>query len=82
MLVLDDLKQINDIIKNLAEFVQTDDTVKPDFEEYLKTIGNAAIQSAVFTYIFERNLNNKSILTLYSEKIRICQSLIKKFFRL
>ena len=68
MLVLEDLKQINDIIKNLADFIQTDETVKPDFEEYLKTIGNTGIQPAIFTYIFERNLNNKSIITLYSEK--------------
>ena len=68
MLILEDLKQINDIIKDLAEFVQTDEVVKPDFQEYLNSIGNAAIQSAVFTYIFERNLNNKSILALYAEK--------------
>lgn len=68
MLVLEDLKQINDIIKNIADFIQTDETIKSDFQEYLKTIGNTGIQPAMFTYIFERNLNNKSILTLYSEK--------------
>lgn len=68
MLILEDLKQINDVIKNLAEFVQNDDTVKPDFEEYLRTIGNTGLQPAIFTYIFERNLSNKSILTLYAEK--------------
>ena len=62
MVILEDLKEINDVIKELAEFIQNDETVKPDFEEYLKTIGNTNLQSACFTYIFERNLNNKSIL--------------------
>ena len=56
MLILEDLKEINDVIKDLAEFIQKDETVKPDFEEYLKTIGqnNMNIQSACFTYIFKR----------------------------
>jgi hypothetical protein len=67
MLVLEDLKEINNVIKELAEFIQNNDAVKPDFEEYLKTIGNMNFQSACFTYIFERNLDNKSILTLYLE---------------
>jgi len=68
MLVLEELKQINDVIKNLAEFVQNDEAIKPDFMEYLNTIGNTGFQPACFTYIFERNLNNKSILALYLEK--------------
>ena len=37
MLILEDLKEINNVIKDLAEFVQNDETVKPDFEEYLKS---------------------------------------------
>ena len=32
MLILEDLKEINDVIKDLADFVQNDETVKPDFE--------------------------------------------------
>ena len=36
MLILEDLKEINDVIKNLAEFIQNDSEVKPDFEEYIK----------------------------------------------
>ena len=75
MIVLEDLKEINDTIKNLAEFVQKDETVKPDFLEYLKTIGNTMnFQSACFNYIFERNLNNKSILTLYLENTKLSAS--------
>ena len=78
MLILEDLKEINDVIKNLAEFIQTDADIRPDFEEYLKTIGNTNIQSACFTYIFERNLNNKSILELYIEKAKNIENSAKK----
>ena len=70
MLILEDLKEINETIKNLADFIQKDESVKGDFQEYIKTVGNMNFQSACFNYIFERNLNNKSILTLYSENIK------------
>ncbi len=66
----EELKEINEVIKNLAEFIQKDNNVKPDFEEYLKTIGNAMnIQAACFNYIFERRLGEdlKSIPQLYIE---------------
>ena len=74
MLILEDLKEINDVIKELAEFIQNDERVKPDFEEYLKTIGqnNMNLQSACFTYIFERNLNN-----IINEKTYSVVSLVK-----
>lgn len=72
MLILEDLKEINDVIKDVAVFVQQDSYVKPDFEEYLRTIGAAnnqsvRFQSACFNYIFERNLgeDHKSILDLF-----------------
>ncbi len=81
MLVLEDLKEINDVIKDLAIFIQNDETVKPDFEEYLKTIGNTNLQSACFTYIFERNLNNKSILTLYLENTKKVPASSKKIIK-
>lgn len=68
MLALDELKIINDVIKNIADFVQNDPKVKPDFQEYLKTLGNNNnISSAYFTYIFERILGGKSILSIYLE---------------
>ena len=48
--------------------MQENETVKPDFEEYLKTIGNSMNpQAAYFNYIFERYLNQKSIPQLYIE---------------
>ena len=81
MLILEDLKVINDVIKDLAEFIQNDEAVKPDFEEYLKTIGNTNINSAYFTYIFERNINNKSILTLYLENTKKLPAINKKIVK-
>lgn len=82
MLILEDLKEINDIIKELAVFIQNDEEVKPDFEEYIKTVGNNMnLQSAIFTYIFERNLNNKSILTLYLENTKKVPSSSKKIVK-
>ena len=67
MLVLENLKIINDTIKDLADFIQTDESVKGDFQEYIKTVGNMNFQSACFNYIFERNINSKSILNIYLE---------------
>lgn len=83
MLILEDLKEINDVIKDLAEFIQRDETVKPDFEEYIKTLGqnNVNFQSACFTYIFERNLNNKSILMLYLENTKSLSADVKKIVK-
>lgn len=68
-------ESVNNAIKDIANFIQTDDTVKEDFNEYLKTIGsnsrnNTSFQSAAFTYILERNLGEdlKSIPELYLKK--------------
>lgn len=74
MLIIEDMKEINDTIKNLADFVQTNEKIRPDFEEYLKTIGNMNLQSACFNYIFERNLENKSILSMYLEEKDLSES--------
>ena len=81
MLILEDLKEINDAIKELAEFVQNDDFVKPDFEEYIKTVNGMNFQSACFNYIFERNLNNKSILTLFLENTKKIPASMKKIVK-
>ena len=66
--MLEQLKDINEVIKSLAEFVQNDTRIKPDFEEYIRTIGNMNFQSACFNYIFERNIGGRSILDLYSDQ--------------
>ena len=81
MFILEDLKEINDVIKELAEFVQNDASVKPDFEEYVKTVNGMNFQSACFNYIFERNLNNKSILTLFLENSKKLPASTKKIVK-
>ena len=74
MLVLENVKEINDVIKNIAEFIQKDEYVHLDFDEYIKTIGrpsdNTSFQAACFNYIFERRLGEerKSIPDLYLER--------------
>lgn len=75
MLIQEELKDINDVIKELALFIRQDDYVKPDFTDYIKTIGvgtdgSVQFQAACFNYIFERNLGeeHKSIFDLYLEK--------------
>lgn len=77
MLVLDDLREINDVIKEIAAFISKDSLVKPDFEEYLRTIGGST-EAAAFNYIFERNLDSKSIIELYLEKSKKLPSIQKK----
>lgn len=81
MLILEDLKEINDVIKELAEFIQNDEFVKPDFEEYIRTVNGMNLQSACFNYIFERNLDNKSILTLYLENTKKVPAATKKIVK-
>jgi len=72
-MLLEDLKIVSDVIKNIVDFVQEDLAVKGDFEEYIKTIGvgqNAVMDfnSAVLNYIFERRLQNKAIIRLYIDR--------------
>ena len=75
------MKEINDVIKELAEFVQNDETVKPDFEEYIRTVNGMNFQSACFNYIFERNLNHKSILTMFLENSKKLPASTKKIVK-
>ena len=68
------MDSINGVIKNIADFIQSHEEVKLDFNEYLRTIGanskgNVPLQTACFSYILERNLGEdlKSIPQLYLE---------------
>lgn len=88
MAVLDELKSINDVIKNIAEFIQSNDEVKPDFTEYLRTVGvndvnSQEFHSACFNYIFERNLGEerKSILQLFLENSKKLSAQDKKIIK-
>lgn len=77
MLLQDRLDSINGVIRNIANFIQENETVKTDFDEYLKTISANSqnkinLQSACFNYILERNLGDelKSIPQLYIENTK------------
>lgn len=70
-------ESINNAVRNIAEFIQTNDLVKNDFNEYLRTIGannknRIPLQAACFNYILERNLGEdmKSIPQLYIENTK------------
>lgn len=78
MPVADKIQEINDTVKAIANFIQVDNDVKSDFQEYIKTIGGnrkGAInfQAACFNYIFERKLGEtyKSIPSIYLEKANL-----------
>ena len=82
-MLLEDLKIVSDVIKNIVEFVQEDLAVKGDFEEFIKTIGvgqNAVMDfnTAVLNYIFERRLQNKSIIRLYLDRKNKALNVLEK----
>lgn len=73
--IIEKLKTISEVMGELISFVQTDKEIKPDFEEYLKTIGVKELspsqaQSVCLPYIFERNIESKSILEIFEEKAK------------
>ena len=72
MSVIEKLAVISDTITKLMNFVSTNDVVKPDFEEYIKTVssnnqGNVKIQALIIPYIFERRLT-KERKTIYQRR--------------
>lgn len=66
--------EINLVLEELFNFIRDDETVKPDFEEYSKTMGGSnsfdSFAKLALPYIFERNLPNAnaSIIELYLQK--------------
>ena len=73
MTVIDKINEINNIVKEIFEFTQSNDTVKADFTEYLATIGAKNIslnqmEKIFLPYIFERRINGKSILDMFKEE--------------
>ena len=71
------MDSINGVIKQIAEFIQSHEEIKTDFNEYLRTIGaksktGVPLQTACFSYILERNLGEdlKSIPELYLENTK------------
>jgi len=60
---------------DLINFVQKDKDVESDFKEYMTTIGvkevtHAQAQAICLPYIFERNIDSKSILDIFLDKTK------------
>lgn len=75
MNVVEKFNTISEIMGELMTFVQTNEEIKPDFKEYLLTIGMQnpspnQLQSVCLPYIFERTLNSKSIPEHFLEKTK------------
>ena len=73
MAVLEKITEINDVLKDIFNFTQSNEDVKADFNEYLATIGSRNIslnqmEKIFLPYVFERKLNNKFILELYKDQ--------------
>ena len=72
MTVIEKINEINDVVKEIFEFTQNNEKVKSDFDEYLATIGAKNIslnqmEKIFLPYIFERRIDNKSILEMFKE---------------
>lgn len=72
MTVVEKIIVINDVLKDIFEFTQTNEALKEDFREYLATIGAKDIslnqmEKIFLPYVFERKINDKSVLDLYLE---------------
>lgn len=85
MTVIDKIKGINDVIKEIFEFTQSNEKVKADFDEYLATIGARNIslnqmEKIFLPYIFERRIENKSILEMFKEE-KGSQDIIESFIK-
>ena len=84
MTVIEKINEINDVIKEVFEFTQSNETVKSDFDEYLKTIGAGNIslnqmEKIFLPYIFERRINDKSIMEMFLDEAKnkeIAESLV------
>ena len=85
MTVIEKINDINESIKDILEFTQKNETIKNDFSEYLSTIGARELSSSqmekiFLPYIFERRIDNFSILEMYKEVAKnkdVVEGLIK-----
>lgn len=71
--VIEKITEINEVLKEIFNYTQNDQTIKADFYEYLSTIGAKNIQlnqmeKVFLPYIFERNLNGKTVIELFAEQ--------------
>ncbi len=75
MSVIEKLTTISEVMGDLIDFVQTDKEVSEDFKEYLSTIGIKELlpsqaQAVCLPYIFERTIDSKNIIEIFSEKMK------------
>lgn len=73
MTVIEKINEINEAVKAIFDFTQTNETIKADFDEYLATIGARniplnQIEKIFLPYIFERRIGDKSILEMFKEE--------------
>ncbi len=75
MSVIEKLAIISDTITKLMNFVICDELVKPDFDEYIRTVSaqgvsQSKLQALIIPYIFERRLTpeKKPVIKLFEEK--------------
>lgn len=73
MTVLEKINEINEALKEIFDFTQTNETINSDFTEYLSTIGARNIslnqmEKIFLPYVFERRISGKSILEMYTEE--------------
>lgn len=78
---------INEVLKDVFNFVQEDEQIKGDFNEYLSTMGamnakSTQMEKLVIPYIFERYLGEpaKNIIEQYNERAEVKQEKIAKSF--
>lgn len=92
MSIIDNIISINGVLKEIFEFLQTDETVKSDFSEYLATIGAknipaSQLEKVFLPYIFERVVgkDKKTVVELFhdsgiSKKTNITKSFLENLY--
>ncbi len=72
MSIIEQIISINDVLKEIFNYIRTDSVIKPDFEEYLATIGaksvpSSQIEKIFLPYIFERTIgaNAKTVIEMF-----------------
>lgn len=73
MSIIDKITLIGNMMEELFNFVQSNENIKQDFDEYVKTLNlktEPEIRASAVSYIFERRLNdeNETVLSLFSKE--------------
>lgn len=78
---------INEVLKDIFQFVQEDTIIKPDFQEYISTMGasnatSAQMEKLFIPYVFERYLGEpaKNIIEQYNERAKTKKKSIAESF--